>query len=78
MPPISIEEAESNLSELVRELQPGDEVILTDNGRPVARLGWAKGERPKQPRQPGTLRGTVTYMAPDFDEPLDDFRESMQ
>jgi len=32
----------------------------------------------KKPRQPGTLRGTVTYMAPDFDAPLDEFQEYMQ
>ena len=29
-------------------------------------------------RQAGTLKGTVTYMAPDFDDPLDDFREYME
>ena len=28
-------------------------------------------------RQLGTLRGTVTYIAPDFDAPLDDFKEYM-
>ena len=26
-------------------------------------------------RRPGTLKGTVKYMAPDFDAPLEDFRE---
>lgn len=31
----------------------------------------------KKPRQPGTLPGTVTYMAPDFDAPLDEFKEYM-
>jgi Protein of unknown function (DUF2281) len=29
-------------------------------------------------RQPGTLKGTVKYMAPDFDAPLEDFREYME
>ena len=29
-------------------------------------------------RRAGTLKGTVKYMAPDFDEPLDDFREYME
>ncbi len=29
-------------------------------------------------RRPGTLRGTVKYMAPDFDAPLEDFREYME
>ena len=31
---------------------------------------------PKPPvRQAGTLKGTVKYMAPDFDAPLDEFSE---
>ncbi len=29
-------------------------------------------------RRPGTLRGTVKYMASDFDAPLEDFREYME
>ena len=29
-------------------------------------------------RPPGSLRGTVKYMAPDFDAPLEDFREYME
>jgi hypothetical protein len=34
---------------------------------------------PKTPaRRAGTLTGTVKYMAPDFDGPLDDFREYME
>jgi hypothetical protein len=29
-------------------------------------------------RRPGTLKGTVKYMAHDFDAPLEDFREYME
>lgn len=29
-------------------------------------------------RRPGTLKGTVKYMAPDFDDPLDDFKDYME
>ncbi|HEX7773802.1 MAG TPA: DUF2281 domain-containing protein [Pyrinomonadaceae bacterium] len=29
-------------------------------------------------RRPGTLKGTVKYIAPDFDAPLEDFREYME
>jgi len=28
-------------------------------------------------RQIGVLKGTLLYMSPDFDEPLDDFKEYM-
>ena len=31
-----------------------------------------------QGRQLGTLRGTVQYIAPDFDAPLEDFKEYME
>ena len=35
--------------------------------------------RPTTPvRRAGTLKGTVKYMAPDFEAPLDDFKEYME
>jgi hypothetical protein len=43
----------------------------------VARL-VASAPPQRKPRQLGTLRGTVLYMAPDFDAPLDDFKEYME
>jgi antitoxin (DNA-binding transcriptional repressor) of toxin-antitoxin stability system len=77
MATISIHEAQSNLSELIHRLAPGDEIIITDDDRPVARLTAAS--RPMTtPRPPGFLRGSVLYMAPDFDAPLDDFKEYME
>jgi antitoxin (DNA-binding transcriptional repressor) of toxin-antitoxin stability system len=76
MTTISIQEAQSNLSELIHRLAPGDEVIITEDDRPVARL--TATTPPMTPRPPGFLRGSVLYMAPDFDAPLDDFREYME
>lgn len=78
MTTISINEAESRLSELIRQLKPGEEVLITENNQPVARLLPTAGHPQNQPRQPGTLRGTVTYMAADFDAPLDEFKEYME
>ena len=78
MTTVSIQEAEAKLSELIRKLKPGDEIVITDNNQPVARLVPAVGRPQRKPRQPGTLRGTVTYMAPDFDAPLEDFKEYME
>lgn len=35
--------------------------------------------RPKTAvRRPGTLKGTVKYLAPDFDAPVDDFKDYME
>jgi prevent-host-death family protein len=64
---ISIQDAQATLSELIHGLTPGDEVLITDNQRPVARLLPAAPSVPE--RKLGTMQGTVLYMAPDFDAP---------
>jgi prevent-host-death family protein len=78
MTTISLAEAQRQLAEIVHQLTPGDEVVLTENNQPVARLVAVEAHQTKEPRQPGTLRGTVLYMAPDFDAPLDDLKEYMK
>jgi antitoxin (DNA-binding transcriptional repressor) of toxin-antitoxin stability system len=75
MATVSIEDAQDKLPELIHQLKPGDEVVITENDQPVARLVAASTDVPK--RKLGTLKGTVLYMAPDFDAPLDDFKEYM-
>lgn len=72
---ISILEAQDKLAELIHDLHQGEEVVITENDQPVARLLPAVSEPQRKPRQPGMLRGTVLYMAADFDAPLDDFKE---
>ena len=64
------------LSALVEEVQHGEEIVLTDHDRPVARLLPAEESRPKIAPVAGSLKGF--WMAPDFDEPLEDFREYME
>jgi len=78
MTTVSIQEAQVRLSELIHRLAPGEEVVITENQQPVARLVSAAIPPQRQPRRPGTLRGTVLYMAPDFDAPLDDFKVYME
>lgn len=72
---VTIEEAQGHLAELVANLAPGEEVVITDKQQPVARLSSLKN---KAQRRLGTMRGSITYIAPDFDAPLDDFAEVMQ
>jgi antitoxin (DNA-binding transcriptional repressor) of toxin-antitoxin stability system len=69
MPAISLDEAQANLRELVHGLLPGDHVVITENSLPIAHL-VAATESSRQ-RTLGTMQGTVTYMAPDFDAPLE-------
>ena len=44
----------------------------------LERLEQEEQSPPRASRRAGTLKGTVKYMAPDFDAPLDDFREYME
>jgi prevent-host-death family protein len=77
MATVTLEDAQARLKELIEQLQPGEEIVITRDEKPVARLvGEAKQER--KPRRLGTLKGSVLYMAPDFDAPLDDFKEYME
>jgi prevent-host-death family protein len=76
MTTISIQEAQAKLTDLIHRMSSGDEVLITENNQPVARLVSTAGA--KAQRKLGTMRGTVTHMAQDFDAPLDDFRGYMQ
>lgn len=73
MTAIPLDEAQARLPELVHGLAPGEQVVITENNLPVARLIVAPA--PLTRRKLGSMRGTVTYMSPDFDAPLEDFRE---
>ena len=77
MPTVTIEDAQARLQQLIAGLGHGEELINTQNNQPMARL--VVEPRPnRSPRRPGTLRGTVLYIAPDFDAPLEDFKEYME
>ena len=78
MTTIPLQEAQAKLPELIHRLTPGEDVVITENNQPVARLSAPEGQPKRLPRQPGTLRGTVLHMAPDFDAPLEDFKEYME
>ncbi|MEX2142040.1 MAG: type II toxin-antitoxin system prevent-host-death family antitoxin [Pirellulales bacterium] len=78
MTTVSITDAQVRLSELIHSLSPGEEVVITENEQPIARLVPAEKPPERKPRQLGTMKGTVLYMAPDFDAPLDDFKEYME
>ncbi len=80
MPTVTLQEAQAHLPELIDRLRPGEEVIILRDQKPVARLTGAGESVPPREitRRPGTLKGTVLYMAPDFDAPLEDFKEYME
>jgi prevent-host-death family protein len=75
---VTVGDAQTRLSELIHQLSSGEEIIITENEQPVARLLPAPKQADGKPRQLGTMRGSVLYMASDFDAPLDDFKEYME
>jgi antitoxin (DNA-binding transcriptional repressor) of toxin-antitoxin stability system len=72
-PAVDLTDVPPQLRELVEEANRAGEVVLTHEGEAVAKIiPWHKR---KEPRRPGSARGTVVYMAEDFDATPDDFKE---
>lgn len=65
-------EAKTHLSKLLDAVENGDRVFITRHGKRIAELSAVKTS-PKA--RFGCAKGDGFYMAPDFDAPLDDFRE---
>ena len=78
MTTISIQEAQANLRDLIRALEPGSELVITEDDKPIARLIPSPLPASTEKRKLGTMKGTVLYMAPDFDAPLEEFKEYME
>lgn len=66
MDPVSVYDAKTHLSRLLDAVQAGEEVVITRNGQPVARLVRVV---PTPTRRFGTMPGVATVRG-DFDEPL--------
>lgn len=65
MSQFNIAEAKAHFSELVQKAMLGEEVVIARDNKPVLKL--VPLEKPKQRRQPGSGKGQILYMAPDFD-----------
>ncbi len=66
MEPVSVYDAKTHLSRLQDAVEAGEEVVITRNGHPVARLVRAL---PTPRRRFGTMPNVAT-VRDDFDEPL--------
>jgi prevent-host-death family protein len=75
MATVTIQEAQARLSDLIHRLTPGDEVVITENNEPVAKLARTEPKKQWQCKA-GSARGKI-HLAPDFDEPLEEFKEYM-
>lgn len=74
---ITVDEAQAKLKELIHQMAPGEEVILTENQKPVAKL-VSEPAKPKLGLRPppGLGKGFITIISDD-DEHLKDFAEYM-
>jgi antitoxin (DNA-binding transcriptional repressor) of toxin-antitoxin stability system len=74
MQTMPLEQAEGHLAEIIERLAPGEELVLTRDDKPVATLK-ASPPPSRKPRQLGTLKGSVLYIAPDFDDIPEGFED---
>ncbi len=65
---VTMEQAVSELGRLLEEVGRGEEFVIVRGDTPLARLSPAKPLR-----QPGSAIGIITYVAEDFDAPLEDW-----
>jgi antitoxin (DNA-binding transcriptional repressor) of toxin-antitoxin stability system len=72
---VTMEEAQAHLPELVARLAGGEELIITQDQKPVAKL-VRESLTGRQPRKPGNCKGLMTIVSDD-DEHLKDFEEYM-
>ena len=73
---VTLQEAQAHLPELLEKLPPGGEMTIMDHGQPLAQV--KKVERTSWPCKAGSYRKTEFRMAPDFDAPLEEFKEYME
>ena len=69
----NIAEAKSHFSELVKRAMLGEEVIIAKDNKPLVKI--VPVERPKGPRKPGSGKGQVLYISPDFDATPEGFKD---
>lgn len=80
VPPAVIEEigafeAKTHLSSILEKVAHGQSFIITKHGQPIAEL--KPFAPPLKKRIMGLWRDRM-WVAPDFDEPLEDFKEYME
>jgi antitoxin (DNA-binding transcriptional repressor) of toxin-antitoxin stability system len=76
MSTLNLKDAQAHLPQIIAGLKPGEELVITQDGQPLAVL--TRSSRTSWPCKAGSAKGTTYWMAPDFDAPLEDFKEYME
>jgi antitoxin (DNA-binding transcriptional repressor) of toxin-antitoxin stability system len=73
---VNVHQAKTHLSQLLQEVEQGQEVVIARSGVPIARLVvWTPPGNPVA--APGGMRGRIE-LADDFDAPLDSLFEALR
>jgi antitoxin (DNA-binding transcriptional repressor) of toxin-antitoxin stability system len=75
MSPVTLQDAQNRLAEIIANLPPGEEVVITHDDTPVATLRAIPAGVAPSHRRLGTMKGTVSRMAADFDVIPEGFEE---
>ena len=76
MKQVTIHEAKTHLSRLIRAVLDGEEVIIARGKQPLVKLVALPGSRAG--RQIGMYPNLVVHISDDFNEPIEDFRDYME
>jgi len=74
MTQLDITQAKADLSKLLDLAIEGEEIVITQNNKPIAKISPIPPVL--RPLKRGSAKGKV-WMADNFDEPLEDFKEYM-
>jgi prevent-host-death family protein len=69
----NVAEAKAHRSELLQKAMLGAEVVIARDNQPLVRL--VPVEPLRATRVPGSAKGKIIAIAPDFDNPLADFQD---
>ncbi len=71
---VNIHEAKTHLSKLIKQVLEGKDIIIAKGNKPVAKLTMLDNLKPE--RKLGSAKGKIK-ISPDFNKPLEDFKEYM-
>lgn len=76
MTQVTIHEAKTHLSRLIKRALEGEEIVIAKGKQPMVKLVVVPEMR--KSRTIGGAKDVILHIANDFDAPLDDFAEYME
>lgn len=74
MTKVTMHEAKTHFSKLVKRVQAGEEIVIVNGKTPAAKLVPIRNPSALEPRRFGGLKGKI-WIADDFDAPLEEFKD---